>query len=115
MSCKAYNPEGNPEILTYMSYDEWENIKDEMNVRRLSKLSKERKRMAIYFRKQHCLGAAIFLIGLVCLIVGCYIKNPILQYFGGIIGIAGLYLILTKQMVLVDNYFLERQDKINGY
>lgn len=115
MSCKAYNPEQNPEIITYMSYGEWENIKDEMNARRLSRLNKERRRKAVYFRKQHCTGALIFLIGLICLITGCSIDNSILQYFGGIIGIAGLYLVLTKQMVLVDNYYLERQDKINEY
>lgn len=115
MSCRAYNPGENPEIITYMSYNEWEDIKDEMNERRLRRIVKERRRRAMYFKRQHIAGAVIFIAGIICLMIGCGVDKMLLQCFGAVVGLAGLYLVLTKQMVLVDNYFLERQDKMNEY
>ena len=103
------------EVITYMTYSEWQDIKDKMNERRFNKLVKERKRKAMYFRRQQCMGAVFFLVGLMCLITGSIIDNSIMQYFGGIIGLLGLYIGLTKQMILVDTYFLECIDRRNEY
>ena len=107
MSFKAYNSDHESEVITYMSYDEWENLKNKINKRRLSKINEERKRKMMYFRRQRSIGIIVFLVGLICLLIGCNTGNLILQYFGGIIGIVGFYLVLTKRMMLVDNYFLE--------
>lgn len=115
MSCGTYNPRENAKIITFMSYNQWEDIKDGMNERRLRRIAKERRRKAMYFKRQHIAGAAIFIVGIICLMIGCRFDKMLLQYFGAPVGLAGLYLVLTKRMVLVDNYFLERQDKMNEY
>lgn len=97
----------------YMSYDEWENINADIEKRRLSKRLRERRRKAGYYKRQRLMGAIIMLIGIICMIIGCIISQRVLQGFGVITGIVGLYTVMTKQMILVDNYYLEHQDKIN--
>lgn len=102
-------------VITYMSFDEWENINEDMEKRRDIKRLKERHRKARYFKRQRCLGAIIMLVGTICLISGSIITKTILQYFGLIIGFVGLYIMYTKQMIVVDGYYLECQDRINKF
>ena len=102
-------------VITYMSYNEWENINEDMEKRRDIKRLKERHRKACYFRRQRCLGAIIMLVGIMCLISGSIITQRVLQYFGLITGFVGLYMMYTKQMIVVDGYYLECQDRINKF
>lgn len=61
------------------------------------------------------MGALVFSIGILCLVAGCAIEVQAMQYFGAIVGLVGLYVVFTKNMIQIDEYFLERQDKINEY
>lgn len=103
----------NQEIITYMSYGEWENINSDMENRKNTKRLRERRRKAGYYKRQRLMGAIIMLIGIICMVVSCIISQRVLQGFGVIVGIVGLYTIMTKQMILVDSYYLEHQDKVN--
>ena len=98
-----------------MSYDDWEEIKEGMNSRRRAKAARERENRAKYYCRQRILGFLILAVGVICLLTGCMINQNIVQYFGAASGLVGLYVIMTKSMVLVDRYYLEFQDRINEY
>lgn len=103
----------NQKVSIYMSYDEWAKLNDGMEKRRLLKRLRERRRKAGYYKRQRLMGAIIMLIGIICMVISCIISQSVLQAVGAIFGIAGLYTILTKQMILIDSYYLEYQDRIN--
>ncbi len=100
---------------TFMSFNEYENMREQLNERRKQRIGKDRERRAVYYRQQRIMGVAIMLVGIACLIIGCVITASILEYFGIFVGLVGLYTIFTRQMVLVNKYYLERQDKYNEY
>lgn len=102
----------NQEVITYMSYDEWAKLNDGMEKRRLLKRLRERRRKAGYYKRQRLMGAIIMLIGIICMVISCIISQRVLQGFGVIVGIVGLYTVMTKQMILIDSYYLEYQDKV---
>lgn len=97
---------------TVLNYDEFANIQDKMEQRRNNRRAKERKNRATYFHRQRILGAVICIVGIFFLILGCYIISKIMQIFGAAVGLVGLFIMTTKQMVMVDSYFLECQDRI---
>ena len=99
-------------IVTVMNYDEFANIQDKMEQRRNSRRAKERKNRATYFHRQRILGAVVGIIGIFFLILGCYIASNVMQIFGAAVGLVGLFILVTKQMIMVDSYFLECQDRM---
>lgn len=101
--------------ITVMTYDDYEDIRERMNARRSLRASKDRKKRAKYYSRQRLTGFLVLSIGISCMIAGCAIDVKILEYFGAAVGLFGLYMIFTKHMVLVDEYFLEKQDKFNEY
>ena len=109
----AYQTKAEP--IMYMSYDEFEDMKDKMNERRQSRIRKERERKANYYKRQRLMGVLIMLVGIGCLIAGCCLHTTLMEYFGVFVGVVGLYIIVTPQMVLVDKYYLEFKDKFNQY
>lgn len=102
-------------VTAYMSYEDWENINEDMEKRRGAKKLKEQHKRACYFRRQRRLGAIIMLLGIICLILGSFVLQRVLQGFGVITGFAGLYMMYTNQMIVVDGYYLECQDRINRF
>lgn len=113
MNNTAKNYNGKNEI--YLSYEEYENLKTQMNSRRTNRIRAERERKAKYFKKQRLFGALIMLAGIGCIVGGKFLEAMILQYFGVAVGVVGLYTMITPQMVLINKYYLERQDKMNQY
>lgn len=109
------NFEAYEEPQTFMSFNEYENMREQLNEHRKRRIDKDRERRALYYRQQRLMGTIIMFVGIVCLITGCIIAANILEYFGIFVGLVGLYTILTRQMVLVNKYYLERQDKYNEY
>lgn len=103
------------EYQTYMTYDDWEDIKDNMNRRRRSRAFNERKNRVKYYNRQRVLGFLILAVGVICLLAGCMIGQDIVTWFGAVAGGVGLYVILTKAMILVDWYYLEYQDRVNEF
>ena len=108
------NANNNNETM-YMTYEDYENLKDKMNSHRRKRIKIDRQNRTRYYTKQRIMGAGIMLIGIIALIVGCGIDTPLLEYFGAFVGAVGLYTIMTPKMILVDWYYLQRQDKINEY
>lgn len=101
-------------IITFMSYDEFADIQEQMDARRKCRKAKERKNRAMYFHRQRIMGAAIGLVGIALLILGCYLDTRIMQAFGAFTGVFGLLIITTRQMVLVDSYYLECQERMRN-
>lgn len=101
------------DYTTVMSYGEFAEIQDEMERRKNKRREKDRQNRTTYFIRQRAMGATIMTIGMVFLSVGCHIDEQIMEIFGAIVGIAGLGIVVTKKMVLVDSYFLECQDRMN--
>ena len=100
------------EYETVMSFDDFASIQDKMEQRRNNRRAKERKNRVTYFRRQRLLGAVCAAVGILFLLLGCYIDSQVMQVFGAAVGLAGLFIITTKQMILVDAYYLECQDRM---
>lgn len=98
-------------IVTYMSFNDYEYVRANLNKKRLEKMQVQRKKEALYYKKQRLLGLVIMLVGIICLSLGCILWAKPMEYFGLIAGIAGLYVMFTPQMILIDRYYLERKDK----
>ena len=101
--------------ITVMTYDEYEDIRESMNARRKARANKERERRAKYYARQRIMGIAIFAAGIACLIAGIFMNAETIEYFGVFVGVVGLYVVVTKQMIFVDKYYLECQDRVNEY
>lgn len=102
-----------PPVL--MTFEDYESIRNGLNTRRSDRKARDRERRMKYYRRQKLFGAIIMAVGAAFLGIGCCIDEGIMQYFGAVVGVAGLYIIVTKQMVLVDKYYLEYHDRINEY
>ncbi len=103
------------DTINVMTFEEWEDVRESMSNRQLRKKRRERKRMAMYFKRQRAFGFSIMLFGIIVAIVGHFSNIVGLQYLGVGVGLLSLYPIFTKEMMLVDEYFLEYQDKLNQY
>ena len=103
---------GDDGIVTVMSFDEFANIQDKMEQRRNIRREKDRKNRITYFHRQRIFGAIVGAIGIFFLILGSYIASEIMQIFGAAVGLVGLFILTTKQMIVVDSYFLECQDRM---
>lgn len=101
-------------IITFMSYNEFADLQEQMEARRKSRKAKERKNRAMYFHRQRILGAIVGLIGVALLIFGCYLNARIMQAFGAFTGVFGLLIMTTRQMILVDSYYLECQERMHN-
>lgn len=112
---KMYEEYQKEDVINVMTFEEWERVRDVLNNRQLKKKRKERKRMALYFKRQRLFGFAIMAFGIITTIVGHCSDIVGLQYMGVGVGLLSLYPIFTKEMMLVDEYFLEYQDKLNQY
>lgn len=98
-----------------MCYDDFEEIHDRVIQGRRNRAARDRENRAKYYSRQRVMGLVIALIGIICLIVGCNIGTEILESFGAIVGCFGIYVVVTKQMILVDKYYLEFMDRAYDY
>ena len=114
MSYNGIN-QGKTDFVTVMSYDDFAAIQDKMEQRRRKRRAKDREDKIAYFKHQRYLGIAILLAGAIIVAAGSGLNADKLQLFGAVVGISGLYVMLTKQMILIDRYYLECQDRINDY
>ncbi len=110
-----YETNSHKDTITVMTYDEYEDIRERMNARRKVRVYKDRQNRVKYYSRQRFMGAMILLVGVSCLIAGCALHTDLMECFGAVIGLLGVYVIMTKNMVLIDQYYLERQDRFNEY
>lgn len=73
--------------------------------RRMRELEVERQRRALYFLKQKLLGVVLIAISLISAKVTGDATAAVF------LAPVGLYTIFTKEMFLVDSYFLEQEEK----
>lgn len=97
----------------YMTFNDWESIKRKRDTMSVQKLKQEREKRAAYFKRQRLFGLAILVVAIAVLIIACANTYEILQGVGAVVALLGLYTMLTRQMVLIDEYYLECMDKIN--
>lgn len=98
-----------------MTYSDFTNIEYAAAAYRNRKRKTDRKNRITYFKRQRSLGVVVAALGTFLLCAGCLSNTYVLQCFGATVGLVGLFLMLTKQMVVVDTYYLECQDRINQY
>ena len=89
-----------------MNYHQWEDLQNEMCQRRMQTIRDGWRRRALYFRRQRFLGLFIMCIGLIALLVSYLASMPLLGYAGSFIALVGLYIALSKHMIVIDEYYL---------
>lgn len=99
-------------IVNVMTFEEWSEINDVMERRSRQKRKVARRVRANYYRRQRTFGGLIISFGTVTGTISYFTDIPALGVIGVCMALAGLYTLFTKQMILVDEYFLEQQDKL---
>ena len=97
----------------YLNYRDWDSIHRQQRNAYFQKMQYERTRRASYYKRQRSMGFMLLLVAMTVLIVACVNAFAVLQGVGVVVALFGLYTMLTRQMVLVDSYYLECMDKIN--
>ena len=98
-----------------MDYNQWNDLQNEMNQRRTQAVKDGWRRRALYFRRQRFLGLFIMGVGLIALLTSYLANMPLLGYAGIVIALVGLYIALSKHMIIIDEYYLECQSRMNLY
>ena len=97
----------------YLPFSDWENINRNRRGASMQKLKAEREKRARYYKHQRLFGFALLVLAIIVLIVACANGYEILQGVGIVLALFGLYTMLTRQMILINEYYLECMDKIN--
>lgn len=98
----------------YMTYGDWNNISTQNNAAYLQRMQYERKKRADYYYRQRILGFEILSIGMIVAVLCYFFSLAFLGAVGTVVALIGLYVILSKHMILVDEYYFECMDRI-GY
>ncbi len=107
-----YNSYNQPNNI-YMTCSDWEESRRTMATYHYQNVRTEWRRRAAYFRRQRTLGAIVFIAGALMILVGYLARIDFLNYLGLAAGLIGLYVIVAKHMILVDEYYQECQSKMN--
>lgn len=97
----------------FMSYSDWNAINRYRRSAYIEKMERERQRRANYYKRQRAFGCVLLLIAFAMLLVASLNDFRVMQGVGAAVAGVGLYAVLTRQMVLIDKYYLECMDKIN--
>lgn len=101
------------EHCVYMTYDDWEGLNVSRRKNYLKKMQEERVKRALYYKRQRVFGFLILLVAIVILVIGVLLSKQFLQGVSIVITLIGFYIMLTRQMIFIDEYYLECMDKIN--
>lgn len=97
----------------YLNFSEWEQIDRRRREVYSEKMQYERARRANYYKRQRVLGAALILAGVLALLIASVNAFRVMQGVAAVIAVVGVYVLLTKHMVLIDEYYYECMDKLN--
>lgn len=98
--------------INVMTYADWCDLNDEIQKRGEKKRIIERKKRARYFEKQRRFGFMIIGFSSLMALGGRTFGIDGLCLMSVFVALAGLFTIFTKQMILVDEYYLDYQDRI---
>ena len=97
----------------YLPYSDWESINRNRRGVSMQKMKAEREKRSKYYKHQRLFGLVLLVLAIIVLIVACANGYEILQGVGVVLALFGLYTMLTRQMILINEYYLECMDKIN--
>lgn len=97
----------------FMTCNDWENTRRTMAQHHYKDVQTQWRRRADYFRRQRFFGCVLFIVGTIMILVGHFARIPFLGYLGLAAGTLGLYMIVAKHMILVDEYYQECQARMN--
>lgn len=100
-------------IDTYMTYADWDRTRRNIEASRAQAAREERFKRKMYFRRQRAVGAIVFSLGSLVVTAAHYLDIAPLLYLGFAAGLLGLYMIVAKHMILVDEYYLDCQSKLD--
>ena len=109
MTAKKYDYDYD-DAIKVMTYNDWEEAHDAMERRRKTKALKFRKAKAKYFQRQRKYGLYNAILGVLTIGVGKLASVPEIGLIGLLFVLMGIYIMNTKNMVLVDWFFLKCQD-----
>lgn len=98
---------------TMMSYDDWQDFSREQKRRALAHMEAEREKRAAYYARQRGFGVLLLTVALTALGFASAYGFAVMQGIGAVVALLAVYIMLTKQMVLIDSYYLECMDKIS--
>lgn len=99
---------------TNIEYQNRQILEREIRQNRKARYSKQAKRIALYYAKQRRMGFILLIIGILSVGIGCFTSWNSMQTVGFIVGLFGLYCIITKRMIYLDSFYFECQDKIRN-
>lgn len=100
-------------ITRHMDYGEWTTVERKRRDVYMENRRMERARRAAYYKRQRIMGLALILAGLIALLIASMIGLSVMQGVSAVVAVAGVYVVLTKQMLLIDEYYMECMDKLN--
>lgn len=98
----------------YMDYEQWDKINSMIQGSYRKRLIYERKQREKYYAKQRRIGIKITLCGVIFAVVCYFSKVSVLSYIGVVLVCGGLYTAFTRNMIIVDDYYLDCQERINN-
>lgn len=93
------------DIIEVMTYDQWEAIHRQKQQAEVRKRRKYIARLRKYYLHQRLYGLAIVLFGVVVAVIGNLMLWGNLIGLGGCMAAVGLYIAVTRRMILADGYF----------
>lgn len=100
--------------IQVMTYNDWEELSDDVKHRKRMNYIKANKRMAAYYKRQRLMGYILMTLGLITVTVGCANEWGLLKTIGTFVSGIGLYCLFTKRMIYIDRYYLECQDRLRN-
>ena len=98
-----------------MTYEEWEAVNARKRAEQNRRKKREYQKLQRYFLKQKLFGLSICCFGLVVAILANLINWYNLNALAVVAMVGGLYIMITREMLLVDDYFLEVEEREQQY
>lgn len=96
------------EIIEVMTFEQWEVLHRQQQKAEARKRRKYIARLRKYYLYQRLYGLAIALFGVVVVVIGNLMLWGNLIGLGGCMAAVGLYITITRRMILADGYFCDR-------
>lgn len=98
---------------TLMTYGDWQEYTTEYKRRILAHMEREREKRAAYYARQRAFGLLLLVISLTSMLIASVNRFDVVLGISAIVALLGVYMMLTRQMILIDGYYLEVMDKIS--
>lgn len=97
----------------YVEFNDLEAMRQAQYEKAMAKMREERRKKAEYYAEQIVLGVILLAVGVIVIALGYIFGVKLLGIVGVACSLFGLYCMISKQMILHNEYYFEVQDKIN--